>query len=84
MEKMIGVINDNLASVVDGIRTHKEEAEEKLNEVNAEIDKKVRDASTYRSQVDNARSTIQDLEKDITTLKSDLKEVKEMVTLLML
>ena len=77
MEKMIGVINDNLASVIDGIRTHKEEAEEKLNEVNAEIDKKVRDASTYRSQVDNARTSIQTLEEDITTLKKDLEDLKE-------
>ena len=74
MEKMIGVINDNLNSVIDGIRTHKEEVEAKLNEINAEIDKKVRDASTYRTQVDDARSSIQSLENEISTLKTDLKE----------
>ena len=77
MKKMIGVINDNLASVVDGIRSHKEEAEEKLNEINAEIDKKVKDAGTYRTQVDHARSSIQSLENDITSLKNDLKELKD-------
>ena len=77
MEKMIGVINDNLNSVIDGIRTHKEEVEAKLNEINAEIDKKVRDASTYRTQVDDARSSIQSLENEISTLKTDLKELKD-------
>ncbi len=77
MEKMIGVINDNLNSVIEGIRTHREEVESKLNEVNAEIDKKVRDASTYRTQVDDARSSIQSLETEIATLKADLKELKD-------
>lgn len=77
MKKMIGVINDNLRSVVNGIKEHRESTENNLSVVKNEIDEKVVTASKYKEDVETARKTIINLETEISELESDLKELNE-------
>lgn len=77
MKKMIGVINDNLRSVVNGIKEHRESTENNLSVVKNEIDEKVVAASKYKDDVETARQTIISLETEISELESDLKELNE-------
>lgn len=77
MKKMIGVINDNLRSVVNGIKEHRESTENNLSVVKNEIDEKVVTASKYKDDVETARKTIISLETEISELENDLKELNE-------
>ena len=77
MKKMIGVINDNLRSVVNGIKEHRESTENNLSVVKNEIDEKVATASKYKEEVETARKTIINLETEISELENDLKELNE-------
>ncbi len=77
MKKMIGVINDNLRSVVNGIKEHRETTENNLSVVKNEIDEKVVTASKYKEDVEAARNSIISLETEISELESDLKELND-------
>lgn len=77
MKKMIGVINDNLRSVVNGIKEHRSDTESSLATIKETIDTKVETASKYKIEVENARSIILSLETEISELENDLKELKE-------
>ncbi len=77
MEQMIQVINDNLTSVMNGIKTHREVTEKSLLEIKTEMDEKLSIASEYRQNVEDARNIISNLEIEITGLDADLKELKE-------
>ena len=59
MEKMIGVINNNLRSVITGIKEHREETEKNLAVINAEMDEKVGIASEYKKEVEKASQGIE-------------------------
>ena len=75
MEKMIGVINNNLRSVITGIKEHREETEKNLAVINAEMDEKVGIASEYKKEVEKARTIISTLESEIAELEADLSEL---------
>ena len=75
MEKMIGVINDNLKSVINGIKSHRIDTEKELARVNKEIEEKVGIARQLGIDIDDSKQAISDLEKDIETLNNDLSEL---------
>lgn len=75
MKKMIGVINENLRSVINGIREHKEETEKNLVIIKAEMDEKIGIAAEYKKSVEAAREVISNLENEITELENDLNEL---------
>ncbi len=75
MEKMIGVINNNLRAVIDGIKAHKKETEDSLASVKATMDEKVNAANEYKKSVDEARNMITSLEDEIKDLENDLQEL---------
>lgn len=77
MQKMVGVINDNLKSVINGIRTHRDDTEKKLNAINAKIDEKIKEASRHKTDVDASRALITSFENEIASLEKDLKELTE-------
>lgn len=77
MKKMIGVINDNLRSVVNGIKEHRSDTEKSLTAIKSDIDTKVEIASKYKSEVEGARSIILGLETEVSELENDLKELNE-------
>jgi hypothetical protein len=77
MKKMIGVINDNLRSVVNGIKEHRVDAENNLSVVKNEIDEKVETASIYKGEVEKAHGIITNYESEISELETDLKELNE-------
>ena len=89
MEKMISVINENLNSVVNGIKDHKASTEELVATIKTEMDKKVDTAQEYKNNVEDAKNKIaraeaeiKDLEKDLDDLnrKFDGKDFKEILT----
>lgn len=75
MEKMIGVINDNLKSVINGIKSHRVDTEKELARVNKEIEEKVGIARQLGIDIDDSKQAISDLEKDVETLNNDLSEL---------
>lgn len=77
MEKMIGVINDNLRNVINGIKTHREEAEKSLAIIVADIDEKVGIAGQYKQSVEDARAIITSLENEISGFERDLSDLNE-------
>lgn len=77
MKKMIGVINDNLRSVVNGIKEHRSDTEKSLAAIKNDIDVRVETASKYKTDVESARSIILGLETEISELETDLKELNE-------
>ncbi len=76
MEKMIKVINDNLRTVINGIKSHKASTENSLTIVKEKMDERVQLASEYRSNVEESRQTISSLENEISTLENDLNDLK--------
>ena len=77
MEKMISVINDNLISVVNGIKDHKEQAEELLTTIKTEMDKKVDIAQEYKNNVEDAKNKIARAEAEIKDLEKDLEDLNQ-------
>lgn len=77
MEKMISVINNSLTNVINGIKTHRAEAEKSLAAIKAEMDEKVLIASQYKSNVEDARTIIASLENEISELERDLADLNE-------
>lgn len=77
MEKMIAVINDNLRSVVNGIKEHKLDMETALSSIADGINQKIKAANNYKNEVINSRVIISSLEDEITSLENDLDELKK-------
>lgn len=77
MEKMIGVINNSLRNVVNGIKTHRAEAEKSLATIKTEMDEKVLIAAQYKTNVEDARNIISSLENEISELERDLADLNE-------
>ena len=77
MEKMISVINDNLNSVVSGIKDHKASTEELLNTIKTEMDKKVDIAQEYKNNVEDAKAKIARAEAEIKDLEKDLEDLNQ-------
>ena len=77
MEKMIGVINNSLRNIINGIKTHKSDAEKNLAIIKADMDDKVAIAAQYKVSVEDARTIISSLENEITDLEKDLKDLNE-------
>ncbi len=75
MEKMIKVINDNLRSVINGIKVHKADTEKTLAAIKAEMDSKILIANEYKVNVENSRMIISNLENEISGLEKDLSEL---------
>lgn len=76
MEKMIKVINDNLKNVLNGIKEHKSDLENTLDNIRNEMAIKVKEANAYKNEVENARAIVYSLENEITDLERDLEELK--------
>ena len=77
MEKMIGVINNSLRNVINGIKTHRADAEKNLAVIKADMDDKVLIAAQYKVNVEDARTIIAGLENEISDLENDLKHLNE-------
>ncbi len=77
MEKMISVINDNLNSVVSGIKDHKASTEELLATIKNEMDKKVDIAQEYKNNVEDAKAKIARSEAEIKDLEKDLEDLNQ-------
>ena len=77
MEKMIGVINNSLRNIINGIKTHKRDAEKNLAVIKADMDDKVTIAAQYKVNVEEARTIISTLEQEILELENDLKDLNE-------
>ena len=77
MEKMIGVINDNLKSVISGIKNHRIDTEKELTRVNNEIEEKAGIARQYGISVDDSKQVIGILESEIKDLENDLVELTD-------
>lgn len=75
MEKMISVINDNLRIVISGIKTHRIDTEKSLVTIKADMDDKIAIAQEYKSNVEDARRIISNLESEISELENDLNEL---------
>lgn len=75
MEKMISVINDNLRIVISGIKTHRIDTEKSLVTIKADMDDKIAIAQEYKSNVEDARRIISNLESEISELENDLTEL---------
>lgn len=77
MEKMIGVINDNLKSVISGIKNHRIDTEKELTRVNNEIEEKAGIARQYGISIDDSKQVIGILESEIKDLENDLVELTD-------
>ena len=77
MEKMIGVINDNLKSVISGIKTHRVDTEKELSKVNKDIEDKAGIARQYGISIEDSKQVIGILEGEIKELESDLIELTD-------
>lgn len=75
MEKMIKVINDNLRSVINGIKVHKADTEKTLAAIKADMDAKILIANEYKLNVENSRMIISNLENEISGLEKDLSDL---------
>ena len=77
MEKMISVINENLNSVVNGIKDHKASTEELVSTIKTEMDKRVDVAQEYKNNVEDAKNKIARAEAEIKDLEKDLEDLNE-------
>lgn len=75
MDKMIGVINDNLLSVISGISEHKIDVENTISQINQEIETRRNLAEKYKNEILDAKNTINDLESNIQNLNVQLADL---------
>lgn len=75
MEKMIKVINDNLGNVIIGIKEHRADLEKALEEIRNDMAVRVKEANSYKSEVEKARTIVYSLENEIADLEKDLSEL---------
>ena len=77
MDKIIGTINNNLRSVIEGIRQHLSDSEALFEEIKADMDKKVNQAADYKEQVTEAKEKINKIEDEIENLEKDLNDLND-------
>lgn len=77
MDKIIGTINNNLRSVIEGIRQHLSDSEALFEEIKADMDKKVNQAANYKEQVTEAKEKINKIEDEIEKLEKDLNDLND-------
>lgn len=77
MDKIIGTINNNLRSVIEGIRQHLSDSEGLFEEIKADMDKKVNQAADYKEQVTKAKDKINQIEDEIEKLEKDLNDLND-------
>lgn len=77
MEQMIGIINENLKSVLAGIKGHRFTTEKDLEVIKNSMDEKVSIVREYKTKVDKSKEIISNLEEEIRLLESDLNELHE-------
>lgn len=77
MDKIIGTINNNLRSVIEGIRQHLSDSEGLFEKIKADMDKKVNQAADYKEQVTKAKDKINQIEDEIEKLEKDLNDLND-------
>ncbi len=77
MDKIIGTINNNLRSVIEGIRQHLSDSEALFEEIKADMDKKVNQAANYKEQVTESKEKINKIEDEIEKLEKDLNDLND-------
>ena len=77
MDKIIGTINNNLRSVIEGIRQHLSDSEGLFEEIKADMDKKVSLAADYKEQVTKSKEKINKIEDEIESLEKDLNDLND-------
>ena len=75
MDKIVGIVNSNLKSVINGIREHLTESESLLERINKDMDKKVNQAQDYKEQVIESKTKINRVEDEIDALEKDLNDL---------
>lgn len=75
MDKIVGIVNNNLKSVINGIREHLAESEALLEKINKDMDKKVNQAQDYKEEVVEAKTKINTIEDEIDALENDLNDL---------
>ena len=75
MDKIVGIVNSNLKSVINGIREHLTESEALLERINKDMDKKVNQAQDYKEQVIESKTKINRVEDEIDDLEKDLNDL---------
>ena len=75
MDKIVGIVNSNLKSVINGIREHLTESESLLEKINKDMDKKVNQAQDYKEQVIESKTKINRVEDEIDALEKDLNDL---------
>lgn len=76
MDKLISVINDNLRSIISGIKINASDIETNLKETSTKMDELVIVAGEYKEEVEQSRKNIEQLESEITGLEKDLDELQ--------
>lgn len=77
MERMIKVINDNLKNVIAGIKDHKADLENTLDGIRSDMATSVKEANSYKNEVEDARTIVYSLENEIADLEKDLDELNQ-------
>ena len=75
MDKIVGIVNNNLKSVINGIREHLAESEALLEKINKDMDRKVNQAQDYKEEVVEAKTKINTIEDEIDALEKDLNDL---------
>ncbi|MCH5167271.1 MAG: hypothetical protein J1F35_05195 [Erysipelotrichales bacterium] len=74
---MIKVINDNLKNVIAGIKDHKADLENTLDGIRSDMATSVKEANSYKNEVEDARTIVYSLENEIADLEKDLDELNQ-------
>lgn len=77
MDTVIREINGSLLEILNKLENRKIASQKELEAVNKKIDEKVDEAKKYKSEVDNAKVKIKELEKEIESLETDLVDLNE-------
>ena len=77
MKELISIINSKLQAVTDELKNQKAMLENKVKDVETDIERKVESANLCKSNVETSSNTISELEADIEKLKSDLQELHD-------
>lgn len=75
MKRIIGIVNENLRTVIKGIESYHTESVEELNEIEKTIREKGKKAKDLKKLVGTSRKNISKLENEIDELQADLEEL---------
>lgn len=77
MNSVIEDINSRLKTIIDELEQKEQASKDSLSVVQAKIDEKIAEAKKYKVDVDDAKENIKAAEKEIETLKVDLKDLND-------